>query len=129
MSYIDKEFYDEEFYGLEIPFDEFDRIADIASDIVYDVCRKKPDEDVVCSYQFKKAVCYQSELIFRQGGTDAILGFSEASQVVNESLGDYSVSSGTSNQQAAMNYNGVPVSPLAVMILRKLGLMSRCVYS
>lgn len=130
MGYIDKAFYDESFGGKEIPSAEFNRLADIASDIVFDACRKKPDDRMIVYAPFKKAVCYQTELLYEQGGVDAILGFSEAAQRGNsESLGDYSVSAVTTSQEAVMIVNGIPVSPLALMLLRSLGLMTKCVYA
>lgn len=130
MTYIDQSFYSESFGGREIPQNEFDRLADIASDIIYDVCNRKPDSNIEANSVFKKAVCYETELLYEQGGVDAILGFSEAALNGNsESLGDYSISAGTTAQAAVMTYNGIPISPLAVMSLKRLGLMTKWVYA
>lgn len=130
MAYIDRQFYEESFGGKEIPKEEFDRLADIASDVIYDVCNRKPTEKEVCYVPFKKAVCYQTEILYEQGGVDAILGFSEASQRGgSEHLGDYSISAGTTHQEAVFTSGGIPISTLAIMNLRRLGLMSRWAYA
>ena len=131
MAYITKDFYDNTFCGTSIPEVEFKKLADIASDVIYDVCIIKPDEDSVYEDAFKKAVCYQAEMLYLQGGIDAIVGFSESSQASgSESLGDYSVGGAVSGSQANFNtLGGIPVSKLAIGQLRKLGLMSRWAYA
>lgn len=130
MAYIDKAFYSETFHGVAIPDDEFDRLADIASDIVYGICIVKPEAEDLIDETFKKAVAYQVELLYKQGGVDAVVGFSEVSYAGgSESLGDYSISDGSARQEAVMTYNGIPVSQLTLMLLRRLGLMARWAYA
>lgn len=126
MAYIDKAYYCDTFHGKEIPEGDFDRLADIASDLVYDICRIKPKETDLVDERFKKAVAYQVEFLHEQGGTEAIVGRSEATMAgSSESLGDYSVSANTGAQQVITTKDGLPVSSMAVMQLRRLGLMSR----
>lgn len=131
MSYITKGFYENIFGGTDIPDGEFNRLADIASEIIYDVCLIKPSEELLEDETFQKAVCYQTEMLYMQGGIDAIVGFSESSQSSgSESLGDYSVGGVNSSSQAKIDtIGGIPVSKLAIGILRRLGLMSRWVYA
>ena len=130
MAYVDKSFYDEVLCGAEIPDDEFRRLAEIASDIVYNACNQKPEAEDLVDETFKRAVCYQVELLYQQGGADAIVGYSEASQTGgSESLGDYSVSAGTTAQEAVKTLGGVPVSTMSLMLLRRLGLMSKWAYA
>ena len=130
MSYITEEFYVSTFGGVEIPDGEFKRLADIASDVIYDVCVIKPTDKEINDDTFQKAVCYQAEMLYLQGGVDAIVGFSESSQASgSESLGDYSVGSGGSAGAIAGTIGGIPVSALAIGRLRKLGLMSRWAYA
>lgn len=130
MAYIDKSYYDNVFHGKEIPAEDFDRIAQAASDVVYDLCFVKPDEDMVQQDDFKRAVAYQTEYINEQGGLDVIFGFSEAAQSGgSESLGDYSVSAGGTLQESVMSCNGIPVSGMAIMLLKKLGLRCRWAYA
>ena len=130
MAYIDKTFYDTVLKGTEIPTSEFDRLAEIASDVVYDVCVRKPEAEDLIDETFKKAVAYQVEMLYLQGGVDAIVGASEAAQTGgSESLGDYSVSNGATGHAAILTCSGVPVSSMTVALLRRLGLMSRWVYA
>lgn len=131
MAYITESYY-KKFGGREIPASEFDRLEAVAADFINGICHIKPCGDVVKSDTFKRAVCYQLELLYEQGGEDAILGASSASLAGgNESLGDYSVSAGSGTQAAEaalQTVNGIPISPMALMLLRQLGLMSRWVY-
>ena len=136
MAYIDKTYYDNEFKGNEIPDSEFDRLAEIASDIVYDVCRVKPNEDDLVSNDFKKAVAYQVEMLYEQGGVNAIVGFSESSVLgQSESLGDYSISagaagnSGSGGNEILTTAGGIPISPATIAVLRRMGLMQRWAYA
>lgn len=130
MAYIDKDFYYTKFKGKPIPDDEFPRLADIATDVVYELCALKPREEDLITDEFKKACCYQVELLYEQGGIDAILGFSEASQAgSSESLGDYSISSGNNGKETIKSKDGIPVSALTLFYLRRLGLMTRWAYA
>lgn len=130
MAYIDLAYYTDTFKGREIPEDEFDRLADIASDLIYDICRIKPSETDLVGDCFKKAVAYQVEMLSEQGGIDAILGLSEAAMSgASESLGDYSVSANTAAQTVITTKDGIPVSSLSIMQLRRAGLMSRWAFA
>lgn len=129
MAYIDCVFY-KEFGGKPIPAADFTRIAEIASDVIYGICRIKPDSEIEASPQFRQAVAYEVEMLYEQGGIDAIIGMSESSMSGgSESLGDYSISGGGAAQSALPTYNGIPVSSLALCKLRELGLMSRWAYA
>lgn len=131
MAYIDQDYYEQTFGGKPIvnPF-EFKRLADIASEVVYDICRVKPNETDLVKDEFKRAVAYEVEFLCEQGGVDAILGFSNASMAGgNESLGDYSVSGGSSAEAVITAPGGIPISPMALMMLRRIGLMSRWAYA
>lgn len=130
MAYIDKKFYDDDFNGQPMESAEFERLSDIASDVVYEICRVKPIESDLVKAEFKKAVAYEVEFLFEQGGIDAILGFSASSMAGgSESLGDYSVSGGSSAQAVLTTPGGIPVSPMAIMLLRRIGLMSKWAYA
>jgi len=132
MAYIDKNYYDTTFKGEAIEDALFNRLADIASEIVYGVCIIKPEGDDLIDETFKKAVAYQVEMLYQQGGIDAVTGFSEASMAGgSESLGDYSVSEGSGSGSTAkvQTFEGVPVSSVTIMLLKRLGLMRRWVYS
>lgn len=127
MPTIDKAYYTGTFKGKEIPDSEFDRLADIASDVIHDICRVKPNETDLVDDRYKKAVAYQVEFLYEQGGVDAIMGRSEAALAgISESLGSYSVSAKSGTQEGRVaTKDGIPVSSMAMMQLRRMGLMSR----
>ena len=125
MAYIDYPFYTNIFGGREIPQEEFDALAEAATELLRGVCSRPfpPDSDAV-----RRAVAYQTELLYCQGGRDAISGLS-LSGGVSERLGDYTVglSSYGSQRQCVPIAEGIPVSGIAILILRRAGLMSRVV--
>lgn len=138
MAYIDYTYYTETFKGQEIPMSEFDRLADVASDVVYAICINKPTGAVLLKTDFLRAVAYQIEFLYEQGGLESIYGRSDASQSDgSESLGNYSVSgnrmssgTGTEGSQDAIKFfGGIPLSPLTLALLEKIGLMSQWVYA
>ena len=132
MAYIDRQYYESTFKGKKdlISNAEFERILDIASDVVYDIARVKPSETDVASDTFKKAVAYEVEFLIEQGGIDAVLGFSNASlSGTSESLGDYSIAAGNGSGTVITTESGIPISPMALMLLERLGLMARWVYA
>ena len=131
MSYIDKSFYDDIFCGTPIEEDSlFNRLADISSDVIYGVCNLEPSQADTETETFKKAVAYEVEMLYKQGGIDAISGFAESSLTgVSEHLGDYSISGGTPSHAAVNTFEGIPVSSMAIMMLRRMGLMCRWAYA
>lgn len=130
MAYINKEYYKDVFKGTNIPETEFDRLAEIASDITYDVCNTKPDKYDCKDEYFLKAVAYEVEFLHEQGGIDAVVGFSDAdTSYSSEHLGNYSYTGNNKDKNGVKFINGVPVSSMSIMLLRRLGLMCRCVYN
>lgn len=128
MAFIDPDFYASEFKGTPIPESRFDRLAEIASDTIDGLITvSMTDDEKKASMAVKKATAYQLEFLSEHGGVDAILGFSDIG-VTSESLGDYSVSSG-SKTKIAHTTDGIPVSPMALSLLRKEGLMCRWMYA
>lgn len=123
-------FYNDVFCGTEIPYAEFSRIEAIARDVIYDVCNKKPTDEQMQTAEYQKAICYEMEMLYQQGGIDAIVGFAEGlNGITSESLGGYSVSGGANGKEAMLAKGGIPASSLAIAQLRRLGLMSRWLYS
>lgn len=133
MAYIDYSYYTDTFKGSVIPETEFDRLAEVASDVVYAICLNKPVGAVLLENDFLRAVAYQVEFINEQGGLEAIYGRSDASQSGgSEHLGDYNVAaaSGSGGAFGAVRmYDGIPLSPLMIALLEKLGLLSQWVYA
>lgn len=131
MAYIDREYYTETFKGKDIPDNEFDRLADIASDVINSICTITIDEETAVSEEVKKATAYETELLFLQGGIEAIVGKTESTSINSESLGDYSVSYNTGNetQPLVKTKDGIPVSSLSISLLKSKGLMCRWAYA
>ena len=126
MSYIDYTWYTETFCGTAIPEDDFTRLADIASDVVLDLCYVTPTAEIIESEDFKKATAYEVELLNDQGGLDAILGRSEAAgAALSESLGDYSISAKSGSERSVGLLNGIPISSMTILLLKRLDLRAR----
>lgn len=123
MAFVDYEYYISTFKGTAMKQAEFDRMVDIASDVLGAVCNVDITEYAENVY-VTKAICYQIETLYLQGGIDAISGKAVSGLVESESLDDYSISS--SQTEAAKNesysLNGIPVSPLAIAMLRQAGI-------
>ena len=129
MAYLTREFYENTFHGATIPVGDFDRLALTASDVI-DALVARPIPDDVDKDTLAKATAYQLEYIFQQGGIEAVTGSAAGQRVTTEKLDDYSISQQLTSaaEQNQLTINGIPVSPLAVAILRRLGLMSRWLY-
>ena len=128
MAYIDYEFYTATFGGDAVPQAEFARLAQMASDIV-DAIVYKPITEV--TDRVKRAVCYELDMLYAQGGVEAVNGQS-AGEISYENLGDYSVTAqtaSTASASASLSLNGIPVSKLTESLLRQEGLMSRWAYA
>ena len=130
MSLVTREEY-VAFGGTEVSVADFPRLESIAEDVVYSACVISPSEEQMSSDLYKKALCYQIEMLQNQGGVDAVVGLSD-SDTASERLGDYSITKGSGSaggKSEAYSLNGIPVSALAVGYLRKLGLMNRWAFA
>ena len=85
MAYIDYEFYTGTFGGSDVPQEDFTRLAQMASDIV-DAIVYRPISEV--TERVKRAVCYEMDMLFAQGGADAANGQSSG-EISYEMLGDF----------------------------------------
>ena len=130
MAFIDAAYYKDEFKGNAIPESKFDRLAELASDVIDGLITvDMTEEEKKASVNVKKATAYQLEFMFEHGGIDTILGYSDM-DITSESLGDYSVSTGGSGTtKVPKTRDGIPVSPLALQYLRKDGLMCRWMFA
>ena len=126
MAYINYQYYSETFHGTAIDESEFIRLESIASDIIDSVC-SKPTNESSDAELVKKAVAYQVEHLYFQGGLDAVTGNAVSAQVASESLDEYSVSSHHSevSRGEAYSLNGSPVSTLSIELLKRAGLIGR----
>ncbi|MBQ7125115.1 MAG: hypothetical protein IJO00_01995, partial [Clostridia bacterium] len=84
----------------------------------------------VVTEDIKRATAYEAELLFAQGGIDAISGLASVTSGIDEKLGDYFIGTPyVSNEKRCYSIGGVPVSGLTLFILKKGGYMSRCIYT
>lgn len=136
MAYIDAAYYEDTFHGTPIPQEDIERLMEIASDLI-DSIATVPFTFTDLSEEeqgfVQKATAYQTEMLFLQGGVDAIVGMS-AQAADSEHLGSYSITKGataasSSSKVVMPTINGTPVSELAVQQLRRAGLMSRWAYA
>ena len=131
MAYITADYYNNDFYGEPIEDeDELARLIDAASDAI-DLAAVNPIATV--TENVMRATAYEVECLHEQGGLSALHGFAASGNAGGtERLGDYSISRGGGNSANAgaafILINGIPISPLAINLLRKDGLMCRCLY-
>ena len=126
MNYICYEYYISRFGGSVVPENEFDYLSEAASAII-DVLVTNPISNV--TDRIRLAAAYEVEALFAQGGVDALGGLAAITSGIDEKLGDYSIGTPyVSNEKRCYSIGGVPVSGLTLAILKKEGLMTRCVY-
>ena len=130
MGYVTKEYFDETFHGTFMSDAQFERMSMIASDVI-DTVVLQPITALTDTEQLAKAASYQIEYLLTQGGTDAINGAAVNQFAVTEKMDDYTITEGLSDsaEKSKLSINGIPLSPLTISILRKLGLMHRWVYA
>lgn len=129
MAYITAEYYQNNFHGVEIADSELARLIQAASDAI-DLAAVLPIKKI--TENVMRATAYQVECLYQHGGVDAIHGFSSVGAGGSERLGDYSVSNGSAASAGSASaftvINGIPISPFAINLLRKDGLMRRWLY-
>ncbi len=126
MKYISYDYYITSFNGSTIPEEEFDYIASAASRIIELLCTG-PIEHI--NERIRLAVAYEADALYAQGGSDAVGGLAAITSGIDERLGDYSIGTPyVSNEKRCYSIGGVPVSGISLAILKKEGLMTRCVY-
>ena len=132
MAYIDYNYYSSTFHGTLIAESAFNRLSEIASDVIDSIVSKPVstlDTTSDAYAKVKRACAYTVETLDANGGVDAITGFS-ASSANSESLGDYSISSGNSAaQSSALWFGDIRIPQLAYSLLQAAGLMSRWAYA
>ena len=127
MKYICYEYYVSKFRGSLVPEDEFGYLAEAAENVI-DILVTTPITKV--TENVKRAVAYELETLFSQGGTDALTGLATITSGIDEKLGDYSLGTPyVSNDKRIYSIGGVPVAGLTLALLKKEGLMGRCIYA
>lgn len=128
MPYVDSEYYENSFGGEHINEGEFTQLARAASDLC-DAIVTIPIKEV--TENVKRAVCYEIELLHRQGGVEAYNGMAISTPGVVEKIGDlqFSNSPYSASSSRVFSFGGLPVSPIAYALLRAEGLTCRAVYA
>ena len=125
MSVIDYSYYKSAFGGSIVPENEFSYLEGVAFDLLCAIACKAPDAPL--SENIKRAVAYQTELLYLQGGAAAIAGLAVSTSGLTQKIGDRSVGSSfnalSSNKQRT--FCGIPISGIAVSLLRTEGLMKK----
>jgi hypothetical protein len=125
MNLPDYSFYKETFGGKPIPEREYPAMVRVAFDLLQAICTSPlPEGDE----EIDRAIAYQVEMLVCQGGRDA-LGGRGVSSGITETLGDYSVGYrvGNGEMNRVRTLGGIPVSGMALAILRRRGLTCRAV--
>jgi hypothetical protein len=131
VAYIDSVYYSNIFKGTVITEGEFERLVELASDVIDSIVSVDMDETDAQSDLVKKATAYEVEMLYLQGGISSAVGLADGVSVGAESLGGYSVSNtAQSGSQVIMRTkDGIPVSSLTLSLLKKAGLMCRWAYA
>lgn len=127
MGYIDKNYYDNIFGGEPFDESEFKLLARAAGDLC-DAIVTVPITEV--TENVRRAVCYEIELLHRQGGAEAYTGMATSTPGIVEKVGDLSFSNSPYSASSArmLSFGGLPVSPISYALLRADGLTCRAVY-
>lgn len=130
MAYVTREYYMDTFHGESISDGEFERLASCASDVI-DALVTVPIDDTIDADQLAKATAYQLEYINAQGGIEAVTGYADSQMAVTEKLDEYSIQEERTDKavQNQPGIGGIPISPLTISILRRMGLMSRWAFA
>ena len=127
MKYICYEYYVSNFGGSLVPEDEFGYLANAAEDVI-DMLVTTTITAV--TNNVRRAAAYELETLYSQGGTDALTGLASITSGIDEKLGDYSLGTPyVSNEKRIYSIGGVPVAGLTLALLKKDGLMGRCIYA
>jgi len=128
MAYVDKNYYDTVFCAEPIDKAEFNLLARAASDLC-DAIVTVPIKEV--TENVRRAVCYEIELLHKQGGVEAYTGMAISTPGIVEKVGDLSFSNSpySASSTRIFSFGGLPVSPITYALLRADGLTCRAVYS
>lgn len=132
MAYADYDFYLTVFHGTSIQYNQYERLAEMASDLIdgmVSIPVQKIADNPSAFLKVKKACAYIIESLDANGGIDVFTGMS-ASAAASESLGDYSISSAASGSAGTPTFFGdVQIPAIVKPLLQSAGLMSRWAYA
>ena len=133
MIFIDKNYYDNDYSGIEISENDFKKYAARASDTVNfltfgraeNILENKKISDVLWQKKYeaiRKATAAQTE-VFAAHGESSYTG-KASSDITREELGNSAVSYNISRKEMR-EFFGIPISGLAIEILSNAGLLYR----
>ncbi len=129
MAYIDKTYF-ASYTSTSIPDAELAILAERASDIIDTITMDRINSvgfnnlSAATQTRIKKATAAQVEMLYLQGGIEALTGNSDA-DINNVSIGKFSYSKNNSGSKNFKAVNGVPLSPLVESYLMITGLLYR----
>ena len=127
MGYVTYDYYTDTFHGHPISMDAFPRLESDAGMMMDSVVQRAVSEDDLAGDVFKRAVCYQIETLALAGGiatqTETII----RGRITSVSNDGYSESREATKEGNTLF--GLPLSPMAMATLRKLGYLNRWTYA
>jgi hypothetical protein len=129
MAYIDKTYF-ASYTSTSIPDAELVVLAERASDIIDTITMDRINSIgftnllEATQIKIKKATAAQVEMLYIQGGIEALTGNSDA-DINNVSIGKFSYSKSNSGSKKLKTVNGIPLSPLVESYLMMTGLLYR----
>ena len=127
MAYVTHDYYANTFHGEAISEQEFDRIAQDAGVMLDGIVQRPVEEADMIGDMFKRAVCYQIETLKLAGGPAGVTTTASRGALTSFDNDGYSESRERIN--GAATFGGLPVSAMAIAVLREMGYMNRWVYA
>lgn len=135
LGYATYEFYTDVFHGSAIPEASFPRLMDDASEILDGIVQRPISATDAVAVKIQRAACYQADLLAVAGGMDGLNDIAVNGAITSETLDDHTVSrskvqgANSLSTQNQPTIGGMPVSTMAVAILRQMGYLGRWAYA
>ena len=135
MGYATYEFYTNVFHGSAIPAADFPRLMDDASELLDGIVQRPISVEDAATTKIQRAACYQTEMLAIAGGMEGLNDTAVNGAITSETLDDHTVSRSKvqgANSLATQNQptsGGLPVSTMAIAILRQMGYLKRLAYA
>jgi hypothetical protein len=127
MGYITLDYYTNTFHGHPISADAFPRLADDAGMMIDSIVQRPVGDADKAGDLFKRAVCYQTEVLALAGGVPALAEGEANGRLLSVSNDGYSEH--RERIKEAHTLNGLPVSSMAMATLQQMGYLKRWVYA
>ena len=127
MAYITHEYYTSTFHGYPVSADAFPRLAEDAGMMIDSIVQQPVSDADKAGDMFRRAVCYQTEVLARAGGISALADGEANGRVTSVGNDGYSESRERAKEGNTMG--GLPVSSMAMATLQQMGYLKRWVYA